>query len=69
MFLAALDVLRPVTAMAVFVVEQTTNAELFRCSAVPAGPVPRAGRLVTEDSVQSTAVVGLDGGVWGKRKK
>lgn len=63
MFLAALDVLRPVTAVGILMVQQTPDAELFRSSAVPARPVAGAGRLVPEDAVQGTAVVGLDGGV------
>lgn len=51
MFLASYNVLRPITSVCLFVVEKSTNAELFGGSAVPAGPVPGAGRLVTEDAV------------------
>lgn len=57
MFLAAVYVLRPVARVRVLVVEQATDAQLFRGSAVPAGPVARAGRFVSEDSVQPITVL------------
>ena len=60
MFLATVDVVGPVAGVGVFVVEETTNAELLRGSSVPAGPVPRAGRLVAEDAVEPVTVLCAD---------
>jgi hypothetical protein len=62
-FLAAGDVLRPVAGVCLLVVEQAADAELFRRRAVPARPVPRAGRLVTEDPVQPVTVLRALGGI------
>lgn len=60
MLLTSLDVLGPVAGPGPFVVEQTAYAELLGGGAVPAGPVPGAGRLMAEDSVQPVAVLGRD---------
>lgn len=56
MFLASLDVLGPVARVSFLVVQQSADAQLFSGSAVPASPVPRARRLVTEYAVQPIAV-------------
>ncbi len=56
MFLASLDVLRPVTGVRVLVVQKASDAELLGGRAVPAGPVPGARSFVTEDSVQPVTV-------------
>lgn len=61
MFLAAINILRPVAGVGVLIVEQTSNAELFRGGSIPAGPVPGAGSLVPEDAVQPVAVLCPDG--------
>ena len=61
MFLAAGDVLGPVTSVGLLVVEEAADAELLRGGAVPAGPVPGARGLVTEDAVQPVAVLGALG--------
>ena len=63
MFLASLDVLRPVAGPGPLVVEQSTDAELLGGGAVPARPVPRAAGLVAEDAVEPVAVLGGDGRV------
>jgi len=55
-FLASLDVLGPVAGVSFFVVQQPADAQLFGGRAVPASPVPRARRLVTEYAVQPIAV-------------
>lgn len=60
MLLASLDVFRPIAGPGSLVVEQTAYAELFSGSAVPAGPVPGARGLVSEDAVQPVAVLGRD---------
>lgn len=57
MFLTSGYVLRPVASVCFLVVEKAADTELFRGRSVPAGPVPRARRLVTEDSVQPVAVL------------
>jgi len=57
MFLAAGNVLRPVTGVSLLVVEQTTDTELLGGGPVPAGPVAGAGGLVAEYSVQPVAVL------------
>ena len=51
MFLASLDGLGPIASVFLFVVEQTTDTELFSSSRVPAGPVTDARRFVSEDTV------------------
>lgn len=61
--LAAVHVLRPVAAVRVLVVQQTADAQLLGGGAVPARPVPRAGRLVPEDAVQPVAVLGGNGSI------
>jgi len=43
------------------VVEKTADTKLLGSGTVPAGPVPSAGGLVAEDTVQSSAVISLDG--------
>lgn len=58
MFLASLDVLGPVARPGPLVVEQTAYAQLLGSGAVPAGPVPRAAGLVSEDTVKPVAVLG-----------
>lgn len=60
MLLTSLDVFGPVARPGPLVVEQTTYAELLGGGAVPAGPVPGAGGLVAEDTVQPIAVLGRD---------
>lgn len=51
MFLASLDGFGPVTGVLVFVVEETTNTELFDGGSIPASPVADARGLVAEDTV------------------
>lgn len=63
MFLAAGNILRPVTGVSLLVVEQSTNAELLRGGSVPAGPVAGAGGLVPEYSVQPVTVLRALGGI------
>ena len=64
MFLAAGNILRPVTGVSLLVVEQSTNAELLCGGSVPAGPVAGAGGLVPEYSVQPVTVLRALGGIW-----
>ena len=61
MFLASLDGLGPIASVFLFVVEQTTDTELFSGSRVPAGPVTDARRLVSEDTVLPVARSNTDG--------
>ena len=63
MFLAASNVLRPVTGVGFLVVEQSSDTELFSGCPVPAGPVASAGGLVPEYSVQPVAVLRALGGI------
>ena len=63
MFLAAGNVLRPVTGVSLLVVEQPTDTELLGGGAVPAGPVAGAGGLVAEYSVQPVTVLSALGGI------
>jgi hypothetical protein len=49
--------LRPVTAVSLFVVQESADAELLSRGSVPASPVACAGCLVAEDSVQPVAVL------------
>lgn len=65
MFLATLDVLGPIARVHVFVVQQSADAKLFGGCAVPASPVTRARRLVTEDTVKPVAMVTGYGAVCG----
>lgn len=51
MFLTAVNIFWPVAGVGVLVVEQASDAELFRGGPVPASPVPGAGGLVPEDAV------------------
>lgn len=60
MLLTSLDVFGPVARPGSLVVKQTAYAELLGGGAVPAGPVPSAGGLVAEDTVQPVAVLGRD---------
>jgi len=60
MFLTSLDILGPVAGPGPLVVKQTAYAELFSSGAIPAGPVPGARGLVSEDAVQPIAVFGRD---------
>lgn len=62
-FLAAVDILGPVAGVGVLIVQQSADAQLFCRSAVPTGPVTRAGRLVAEDAVQPVAMFSSDGTV------
>lgn len=57
MLLTAINILGPVTGVSILVVQQTTDAELFSGSAVPAGPVASAGSFVPEDTVQPVAML------------
>jgi len=63
MFLAAGNILRPVTGVSLLVVEQSTDTELLSSGPVPAGPVAGAGGLVAEYSVQPVAVLRALGGI------
>jgi len=63
MFLAAGNILRPVTGVSLLVVEQSTNAELLRGGSVPAGPVAGTGGLVSEYPVQPVTVLRALGGI------
>lgn len=63
MFLTSIYVLRPVTRVRPLIIEQPTNTKLFCGRAIPAGPVPGAGGLVSEDTVQPVAVLCADGRV------
>lgn len=63
MFLAASDVLWPVTSMGILAVEQTADTELLGGCAVPAGPVAGAGRLVAENTVEPFTVIRGEGWV------
>jgi len=63
MFLAAGNVLRPVTGVSLLVVEQPTDTELLGGGAVPAGPVAGAGGLVAEYSVEPVTVLSALGGI------
>ena len=56
MFLTSGYVLRPVAGVGFLVVEKSSDTELFRGGAVPAGPVPGARGLVPKDTVQPVAV-------------
>ena len=67
MFLTPIDILGPVTGVGVLIVQQTTDAQLFSGGSIPAGPVPRAGRLVAEDAVQPVTVLRTDRGVCRKK--
>lgn len=63
MFLASFNVIRPVARPRLFVIEKPADAELLGGGSVPARPVPRAGGLVAEDSVEPVAVIRRDRGV------
>merc|ERR1711997_670932 len=63
MFLAAGNILRPVTGVSLLVVEKSTNTELLGGGSVPAGPVASAGGLVPEYSVQPVTVLRALGGI------
>jgi len=63
MFLAAGNVLRPVTGVSLLVVEQTTDTELLGGGPVPAGPVAGAGGLMAEYSVEPVTVLRALGGI------
>lgn len=60
MFLAALDILRPVAGSRPLVVQKSSDAELLGGRSVPASPVPRARSLVSEDAVEPVTVFGRD---------
>lgn len=60
MLLAAVYVFRPVARMRPFVVEQTADAQLLGCGAIPTGPVTGTGRFVAEYAVQPVAVFRAD---------
>jgi len=51
MFLASFDGLGPIASVFLFVVEQTTDTELFDGRTVPAGPITNAARFVSENTV------------------
>jgi len=51
MLLASFNSLWPVTSVLLFVVEESTNTELFNGCSVPASPVTDARRFVTENAV------------------
>lgn len=67
MFLAVVDILRPIAGVSLLVVQQTADAKLFNRRTIPTGPEPCARSLVSEDSVQPVAVLCLDGVVWKER--
>lgn len=56
MLLAAIYVFRPIAAMSILIVQQTTDAQLFRCSSIPARPIASARGLMTEYSIEPVAV-------------
>lgn len=60
MFLAPFDILGPVAAMRILIVQQSTDAQLLCGRSIPARPVPRAARLMPEYSVQPIAVLCRD---------
>jgi len=61
MLLATSNILRPVTGMGLLIVEQTSDAELFRGGSIPAGPVSGARGLMTKYSIQPVAMLGALG--------
>jgi len=61
--LAACNIGWPITSMSFFVVEKSTNTELFSCGSVPASPVASAGSFMAKDTIQPVAVFSGDGGV------
>lgn len=64
MFLASVYILGPVTGVGAFVVQKSTDAQLFCGGAVPACPISCARSLVSEDAVQPVAVLGSNWGIW-----
>ena len=64
MLLTTSHVLRPVTGVCFFVVQQPSDTELLGGGPVPTGPVAGAGGLVTEDAVQPVAVLCALRRVW-----
>jgi hypothetical protein len=56
MFLATLNVLGPVARMSAFVVQETTDAELFSGGSVPTCPIPGARSFMAEDAIEPVAV-------------
>ena len=51
MFLASFNGFGPIASVFLFVVEKTTNTELFNGCAVPASPIADAARFVAENAV------------------
>lgn len=63
MLLATVYVLGPIAGMGSFIVEQTTNAQLFSGGSIPAGPVTGAGGFVPEYPVKPVAMIGSNWGI------
>lgn len=63
MLLTASYVLRPVTSVSFFVIEETADAKLLSGCAVPASPVSGAGGFMSKDAIKPVAMVCADGGI------
>lgn len=60
MLLTSFHVLGPIARPCPLVVQKSTDAQLFRGGSVPTGPVPRAGSLVAEYTIEPVAMLGRD---------
>lgn len=67
MLLTASYVLRPVTSVSFFVIEETADAKLLSGCAVPASPVSGAGGFMSKDAIKPVAMVCADGGIYINR--
>lgn len=58
MFLAAVNILGPIAAVCIFVVQQAADAQLLGSCAIPAGPVACARCLVAKYAIQPVTMFG-----------
>jgi hypothetical protein len=62
--LTPVNILGPVAAVGILVVQQTANAQLFGGRSVPTGPISGAGCFMAEYTVQPVTVLGGDWSIW-----
>lgn len=69
MFLASVHILRPVAAVSIFIVQQTTDTQLLCRRSIPTCPISGTRRFMTEYAVQPVAMLCRNGTIYGKEAK
>lgn len=69
MFLASINIFGPIARMGMFIIQKSTNAQLFRGSSIPACPVTGAWCFMPENTIQPITMIRLHWSVWNCQTK